>query len=397
MSQGPSNNPTPSPAPQPEKPLLELQTAFARANPGSHEVKTDSDPRFRDVQELSRTAMFNIHSEAEGFFKINIGAEGVFSDASKTFEVQTLSRRATDEQAAILYSLNVYTPSYDERSAPTKAFYLPQWQTLHPEILRMLGRPDQQIGEGPKKTSVAVGQSYQEGDDGIVRTRVGLMFRTDEAGRLETRVLWSTPAFLEVATRLEASFKEIVGGRTRSAEPEQSAIDRQKLGNRRGGSAARSSGGDLPDGIKPLDLETFIDRCPNYLAGLIAREITERVSRDSRDQELIREPMTYIREIKLRENWDIGVKMIIGGEARELVVSKRNPESLSFDWADETAAVTDFSDADIGMPSAFRPPTELPISPPNTESPVKLDDVGFPMAKIPPGHTVKPNGKDEAA
>ncbi len=55
------------------------------------------------------------------------------------------------------------------------------------------------------------------------------------------------------------------------------------------------------------------------------------------------------------------------------------------------------SDADIGMPSAFRPQTELPIAPPNTESPVKLDDVGFSMEQIPPGGTVKPNGKDEAA
>lgn len=371
MSNSPANEPSPSSSPQPEQALSEVRAAFSRANMGCAEVRADSNRNIAAVEELAKGIMFDIGAEAKR----------MFTNSGRQFEMDVLSRRASGDEAAILYSPTVTTPGYDDRSAPTKTYFLPPWQTLHPEILNLLGRPDQEVGSGAKKVRIATSQSYQEGEDGLVRSRVGIMFKTDESGELEQRVMWSTPAFIEVATRLQESFAELSGKPKVANDPDlvetpdgKIRIEDLKLGGRRRGTGGTS-------GPKPLDLDTFLDRSPNYLAGLIGREIIGRINADSREQDLIKDPSAFISDIKLRENWDISVKMTIGGEKRELVISRRNPEVLSFDWADQTASVVDFTDADVYMPK----PEVLP----------ELDHGGFPMEAHPPADTIEPSPGDD--
>lgn len=364
---GPAENP--SPAPQPDRSLLEVQAAFSRATMGMRNVSSSTDREIEILSDKSRGIMFDIQAEGKQ----------IFTNSQREFELNVLGRRSDGDRAAVVYSPTVVSEGL-AGTTPTTTYFLPPWQTLHPEILSLLGRPDSESGAGPKKVRVATSQTYQEGEDGLVRSRIGILFKTDEAGRLEQSVLWSTAAFLEVATRLESSFKEI-SGRTLGNVSVDSEVAKLKLGNRRGSAL-------LNDPFKPLDLETFIDRSPNYLAGLIARAVVERINRESREQDLIKAPDAYIRDIKLRENWDISVKMTIGGEARELVISRRNPEELSFDWADETASIADFTDADIYMP-------ELPsdaASAGHLQEP--LDDGGFDLQPHRPGDPAASDSDD---
>ncbi|MBN8550740.1 MAG: hypothetical protein J0M12_15605 [Deltaproteobacteria bacterium] len=313
-----------TPVSRPMSAAVEVEKTFWALNPGAKDVSGDA---FQSARSLEDVGVF----AGSLLARIRSSAEDHVNTKDRTFDPSWNSAAINGDEASI-----TLRPTVIELSDGFTTHFLPAWQDLHPEILDSLGRPQgpNEPGNG-KLTKVATARPYPEGQVELILPVIEVMCHVDESGQYTTKVLWSTAAFIDAGKNLEEAFRRI-GGQASPTSKEDADIQSLKLGNSR----ARPRRTDQepapvpkPDIAKPIPFDVFIDHCASYLAGPISSAIATRIERES--IKLLQTPPTYIQSIEARSNGNLTIKVLIGDEPCELVVSKNQTEEPRYTWIDK--------------------------------------------------------------
>ena len=327
QEQQPDQNSHPRPSPE-----QEVRVAVAKAHLGGKEVPPGSNHWIAALENSGEDHLKAVADQTRQALLARM----------LMLEPEVLARRSSDEGHSVVFSPKL--ACMDPRSEHGSGGYLiPPWQELHPEIGQIFRRGTEHDA-GPKHLREMEFHSRGDSQLDIVRSPIAIMLSDRQlensvatpVGEHSVVVLWSKAAFIECSETFIRQFEHVQTGGV-AAQNDLSAL---KLGHGRRHSW-QNQGQHTPEWIGEVPLQQLLDRCPSYLAGLVAYEAAQKAVRETlaRDES----PEISVTGIKFRANWSLEVTFKFDQEQRELVISPHLPEKLSFDWADENHAITDLA------------------------------------------------------
>jgi hypothetical protein len=334
----PSNSPNPKPVAG-----NEIQVAIFRVHPGKEVLPRDD----RAVAALENKAV-------DHFSTIGDFAKPALEGMQFSLQGESISRRTSDAGSSVTISPRVYDELSE--SGGIARYFLPPWPELYPEINDLLGRRRPEPTSDAKQVQVMTLFKYAEDKLELLKpdAPIGLMYHDlplaegedarKDFSRERWTVLWSAAAFLEASKTLIEDFAALTKSKHPRGEPLDPEVQRLKLGSRRSHRLSQNES-HIADMVP---LEEFLQNCPSHLAGLAAREIAKRIIAESADQ--IRRPEAFIREVHQNAQWGLLIKVTMDGADHDLIISRRQPEALSFDWADQNYGAADLGDDWTALP-----------------------------------------------
>lgn len=328
----PAQDPNNSPKPVGISGHGEINLAVHRFMQGAKQVRAGTDVDVARLESFGNDLMAKVAAEASPGLNGHASiAHELESRSGKTrFVADVIDRRSGDQEAAVVFSPKLVSER-PIREAPQQ-YLIPPWTELHPEIAELFRRGSDGAPGNRRQVREMDFNPYRRDQIEIIHAPIAVVVtdKVPEEGHFDplasarVALVLSTEAFREASRHLITQFDSLT--KPQGTDGSDPLIEAHKLNHRRRGA----------EGLQPrnalsteVSLDVFMQRCPCYLAGLVAREVILREMRESAAQ--TDDQSASIRSIKLTENWGVSIKVAFGSETvRELVISKTQPERVSF-------------------------------------------------------------------